>query len=116
MDRGERERGGTDKESGGKMGSDRGRNPNATKEQVLNVVEHNVFESLEAVGSTLDDMIEFWSTFASFVGEGYTEMESFLKMKMLPRYQENKTMFDYFCFIGLTSFTKKLIKEISGRI
>ena len=99
------------------MGKNRGRNKDQTKEQILNNSGQDVLERMNDLNTDLDEMVDFWSQHVQYCREGYTGMESFLKMKMLPRYQENKGVFDYFCYIGLVSFTDKLVDDvIKGRV
>ena len=83
----------------------------------MNNSGQDVLERLNDLNTYLDEVVDFWSQHVQYRREGHTSMESLLKMRMLPRYQENRGVFDYFCYIGLVSFTEKLVSDvIKGRI
>ena len=112
MDRRDWERKDLDSMGAREMGKDRGRDKDQTKEQILSSFGGSVLEELNDLGTNLEEVVDFWSAYVQYRREGHTSMESLLKMRMLPRYQENRGVFDYFCYIGLISFTEKLISDV----
>lgn len=93
------------------MGGGRIGNPDSAKEQILKALDYNVLRSLNAMGTDINRLSRFWCDYVGFLQNGYTPVEAFQKLRFLPRYQEDKTGFDYFCYLGLKSFTEKIIEE-----
>lgn len=93
------------------MGEDGIRNQDSTKEQILKTLDFNLLKSLDAMGTDLDRLSRFWHDYLKFLLDGYTPVESFQRLRMLPQYQEDKTGFDYFCYLGLKIFTDEAVED-----
>lgn len=85
--------------------------PDSAKEQILEALDYNLLESLNAMGTDLERLSRFWCDYVRFLRKGYTPVEAFQKLRFLPQYQKDKTGFDYFCYLGLKSFTERIVEE-----
>lgn len=96
------------------MGKDRIGDSDSAQEQILKALDYNVLESLSAMGTDLERLSRFWGDYVRFLRRGYNPVEAFQRLRLLPQYQEDKTGFDYFCYLGLKSFTEKIAEEADG--
>lgn len=93
------------------MGGNRRSDQDSAKKQILEILDYNVLESLSAMGTDLDRLCKFWCDYVQFLREGYNPVEAFQKLKLLRQYQMDEAGFNYFCYLGLKTFTDKVVEE-----